>query len=45
MACIESLKYEILIKNASFSECRDFIRKNCRENVTVDPGFPLFENP
>jgi hypothetical protein len=45
MACIESLKYEILMKNASFSECREYIKKNCSEYVTVDPGFPLFEKP
>lgn len=45
MACIESLKYEIILRNATFSECREYIRKNCREHVAVDPGFALFEKP
>lgn len=45
MACIESLKYEIIIRGASFSECREYVRKNCREIVTVSPGFVLFEKP
>ncbi|MCQ8894790.1 MAG: DUF1894 domain-containing protein [Methanolinea sp.] len=45
MACIESLKYEIVLKGASFSECREYIKKNCREVLTVDPGTLLFEKP
>lgn len=43
MACIESLKYDIILQGASFSECRDFVRANCSEFVTVDPGFRIFE--
>ncbi|OPX71302.1 MAG: hypothetical protein A4E38_01051 [Methanoregulaceae archaeon PtaB.Bin108] len=43
MACIESLKYDIILQGASFKECRDFVRANCSEFVTVDPGFRIFE--
>jgi len=45
VGCIESLNYEVILRGASFSECRDFIRENCREHVIVDPGFLLFEKP
>lgn len=45
MACIESLKYEIILQGASFAECREYIKKHCREQVTVHPGFKIFEKP
>ncbi len=45
MGCIESLAYEVVLRGASFKECRDYIRKNCREYVDVMPGFVIFEKP
>lgn len=43
MGCIESMKYEILLRDASFRECRDYIRGNYKEYVDVDPGFKIFD--
>lgn len=43
MGCIESMKYEIILRDASFSECREYIRAHCREYVDVDPGFKIFD--
>jgi hypothetical protein len=45
MGCIESLKYEIILKGASFAECRQYVRTNCREYVDVPPGYRIFEKP
>jgi len=42
MACIESLKYDIILRGASFAECREYVKKHCGEQVTVDPGFMIF---
>lgn len=44
MGCIESLKYDIILKNASFSECRDYIRKNCREFRELPIGGKIFDS-
>jgi hypothetical protein len=41
--CIEALPYEILMRNASFRECRDYIRKHYRESIDVQPGFKIFD--
>ncbi|MDD1705955.1 MAG: DUF1894 domain-containing protein [Methanoregulaceae archaeon] len=43
MGCIESMKYEIILRDASFRECRDYIRANCSEYVDVIPGFKIFD--
>jgi hypothetical protein len=43
MGCIESLKYEIILRDASFRQCREYVRANCREYVDVDPGFKIFD--
>jgi len=43
MGCIESMKYEIILRDASFKECRDYIRSNYKEYVDVDPGFKIFD--
>ncbi|HNX17815.1 MAG TPA: DUF1894 domain-containing protein [Methanoregula sp.] len=43
MGCVEALSYEILIRNASFKESRDYIRKNFSESIDVDPGFKVFD--
>ena len=43
MGCIESMKYEIILRDASFKECRDYIRAHYKEFVDVDPGFKIFD--
>ncbi|NYT17193.1 MAG: DUF1894 domain-containing protein [Methanomicrobiales archaeon] len=43
MGCIESLKYEIILRGASFKECRDYVRAHCSEYYDVQPGFRIFE--
>lgn len=43
MACIESLKYDIILQGASFAECREYVKAHCSEFVTVNPGFKIFE--
>ena len=43
MGCIESLKYEIILRDASFTECRDYIRSSCKEYIDVDPVFKIFD--
>jgi hypothetical protein len=37
------MKYEIILRDASFRECRDYIRATCKEYVDVDPGFKIFD--
>jgi hypothetical protein len=37
------MKYEIILRDASFRECRDYIRGNYKEYVDVDPGFKIFD--
>ena len=44
MGCIESLKYEIILKNVSFSECRDYIRENCAEFRELPIGEKIFDS-
>jgi len=43
MGCVESMYYEILKRNASFRECRDYIRQHFREFIDVQPGFKIFD--
>jgi hypothetical protein len=38
MACIESLKYDIILQGASFVECREYVKAHCSEFVTVNHG-------
>ena len=45
MGCIESLKYEIVLRGASFKECREYVRSHCKEYHDVQPGFRIFEKP
>jgi hypothetical protein len=45
MGCIESLSYEVVLQGASFKECREYVRANCSEHRTVEPGFKIFEKP
>jgi hypothetical protein len=43
MGCVESLNYEIVLKNASFKESREYIRAHFRESIDVPPGFKVFD--
>jgi hypothetical protein len=43
MTCIEDLPYEILISNASFKECREYIEQQCPVVYHINPGFKLFK--
>ncbi|TAJ44534.1 DUF1894 domain-containing protein [Methanofollis fontis] len=43
MGCVESLKYEVLLRHCSFREYREYIRKNYPENYDVMPGYRIFD--
>jgi len=37
------MNYEILLRDATFKESRDFIRGNFKESIDVQPGFKIFD--
>lgn len=43
MGCVEALNYEVLLRNCSFKEYRQYIKKNYREVHEVMPGYKLFD--
>ena len=43
MGCVESMNYEILLRDASFKESREYIRSNFKESIHVQPGFKIFD--
>jgi hypothetical protein len=43
MGCIESLSYDVIMRGGSFKECRDYVRKQFREFLDVQPGFKIFD--
>ncbi|WOF15735.1 DUF1894 domain-containing protein [Methanoplanus sp. FWC-SCC4] len=43
MGCLDKLPYEILLRNSSFSECREYIKKNFKEIYEVKPGYKIFD--
>jgi len=43
MACIDELSPEVLLRGASFAECRAAVEKRCREVYYVDPGYAIFD--
>jgi len=43
MGCVESMNYEILLRDGSFKECREFVKKNFKEFIDVQPGFRIFD--
>jgi len=43
MACIDELNPEVLLRGASFAECRALVEKRCREVYYVDPGYAIFD--
>jgi hypothetical protein len=44
MGCIEELKYEVLLSQVSFKECRDYVKEHFREWYEVEPGYRIFES-
>ena len=43
MGCVESMNYEILLRDATFKESRDFIHNTFKESIDVQPGFKIFD--
>jgi hypothetical protein len=43
MGCLESMKHEIILRDASFRECREFILAHFPEHIEVLPGYKIFE--
>ena len=43
MGCVEALNYEIVLRDASFKECREYIKSHFPESIDVDPGFKIFD--
>ena len=37
------MKYEVLLKNTSFKECREYIDTNFKEIYQVNPGYKMFD--
>jgi hypothetical protein len=43
MGCLESLNYEVILRDATFSEVREYVRSHFAERYQVNPGYRLFE--
>ncbi len=43
MGCLEALKPEIILSQASFKEAREYIKKNVREYHEVEPGYKIHD--
>ncbi len=43
MGCVESMNYEVLLRDGSFKECRDYIKEHFSEYIDVQPGFKVFD--
>ena len=43
MGCVEDLKSEILIRDASLREYREYVRSHFSEWIDVEPGFKIFD--
>ncbi len=44
MGCLEKLPYEVLLRYASFGECRDYVKKNYSEIYEIKPGYKIFDS-
>jgi hypothetical protein len=44
MGCIESLRYEVVLKNVSFKECREYIREHYTEFRELPIGEKVFDS-
>jgi len=43
MGCIEQMKYEVILKNTTFKECREYVENNFKEVYQVKPGYRMFD--
>ena len=43
MGCLESMKHEILMRDTTFKECREYILSHFPEHFVVLPGYKIFE--
>lgn len=43
MGCVESMNYEIVLRDATFRESRDYIKSHYNEYIEVSPGFKIFD--
>jgi len=43
MGCVESMNYEIVLRDVTFKESREFIKKQFKEYLDVQPGFKVFD--
>ena len=43
MGCLDKLPYEIILRHTSFTECREYLKKNFKEIYTVPPGYKIFD--
>nr|WP_303714967.1 DUF1894 domain-containing protein [Methanoculleus marisnigri] len=43
MGCLEAMKPEIILSQASFKEAREYIKKNVREFYEVEPGYKIHD--
>lgn len=43
MGCVESMNYEIVLRDATFRESREYIKSHFRESIDVQPGFRIFD--
>ena len=41
--CLEAMKPEIILSQASFKEAREYIKKNVREYHEVEPGYKIHD--
>jgi len=44
MGCVEEMNYEIVLRDATFRESREYIRSHYPESIDVQPGFKVFDN-
>ncbi len=43
MGCVEAMNYEIVLRDATFKESRDYVRSHFKESIDVQPGFKVFD--
>ncbi len=43
MGCLDKLPYNIILRNTSFAECREYLNKNFKEIYKVSPGYKIFD--
>lgn len=43
MGCVESMNYEIVLRDATFRESREYIKSHFQESIDVQPGFRIFD--